>query len=68
MMGPRQVDQAALFYEFSLERHVPVTHMLRSTACCISRRNSGDARLLLPMWGNGRIEMMLGVVTNASKV
>ena len=27
-----------------------------------------DARLLLPLWGNGRIEMMLGVVTNASKV
>ena len=23
MMGPRQIDQAALFYEFSLERHVP---------------------------------------------
>jgi hypothetical protein len=23
MMGPQQVDQAALFYEFSLERHVP---------------------------------------------
>ena len=30
MMGPRQVDQAALFYEFSLERHVPATHLLRS--------------------------------------
>jgi transposase len=30
MMGPRQVDQAALFYEFSLERHVPTTHLLRS--------------------------------------
>jgi transposase len=30
MMGPRQVDQAALFYEFSLERHVPVCHLLRS--------------------------------------
>ena len=30
MMGPRQVDQAALFYEFSLERHVPVSHLLRS--------------------------------------
>src|SRR5258708_17790148 len=30
MMGARQVDQAALFYEFSLERHVPATHMLRS--------------------------------------
>ena len=30
MMGPRQVDQAALFYDFSLERHVPVSHLLRS--------------------------------------
>jgi hypothetical protein len=30
MMGQRQVDQAALFYEFSLERHVPATHLLRS--------------------------------------
>src|SRR6266436_4623859 len=30
MMGPRQVDQAALVYEFSLERHVPATHLLRS--------------------------------------
>jgi hypothetical protein len=30
MMGPRQLDQAALFYEFSLERHVPATHSLRS--------------------------------------
>jgi transposase len=30
MMGQRQVDQAALFYEFSLERHVPATHLPRS--------------------------------------
>jgi hypothetical protein len=30
MMGQRQIDQAALFYEFSLERHVPVSHLLRS--------------------------------------
>ena len=30
MMGERQVDQAALFYTFSLERHVPSDHMLRS--------------------------------------
>ncbi|MBR1157087.1 transposase [Bradyrhizobium sp. JYMT SZCCT0428] len=30
MMGPRQVDQAALFYEFSLERHVPAGHLLRA--------------------------------------
>jgi len=30
MMGPRQVAQAALFYEFSLEEHVPADHLLRS--------------------------------------
>jgi transposase len=30
MTGPRQVDQAALFYEFSLERHVPAAHGLRA--------------------------------------
>src|ERR1700692_1175963 len=29
MMGDRQVQQEALFYEFSLERHVPETHLLR---------------------------------------
>ena len=30
MMGHRQVGQAALFYEFSLEKHVPPDHLLRS--------------------------------------
>jgi transposase len=30
MMGHRQVEQAALFYEFSLDRHVPGDHLLRS--------------------------------------
>jgi transposase len=30
MMGPRQVDQGSLFYEFSLERHVPADNLLRS--------------------------------------
>jgi transposase len=30
MMGERQVTQSALFYEFSLESHVPTGHMLRS--------------------------------------
>src|ERR1700732_17807 len=29
MMGERRVRQEALFYEFSLERHVPETHLLR---------------------------------------
>jgi transposase len=30
MMGPRQVAQGTLFYEFSLERHVPDDHLLRA--------------------------------------
>ena len=30
MMGPRQVDQAPVFYEFSLERHVSAAHLLRA--------------------------------------
>ncbi len=30
MMGPRQEAQALLFYEFSLEDHVPQDHLLRS--------------------------------------
>jgi hypothetical protein len=29
MMGERQVMQEALFYGFSLERHVPDNHLLR---------------------------------------
>src|SRR5947208_5091411 len=30
MMGERRVQQEALFYQFSLERHVPEKHLLRS--------------------------------------
>ena len=30
MMGERHSGQSALFYEFDLERHVPVDHLLRS--------------------------------------
>jgi flavin reductase (DIM6/NTAB) family NADH-FMN oxidoreductase RutF len=30
MMGERRVAQEALFYEFSLERHVPADHLLRA--------------------------------------
>ena len=30
MMGHRRVEQAALFYEFSLERHIPGDHLLLS--------------------------------------
>ena len=30
MMGERKVQQEALFYEFSLEQHVPERHLLRA--------------------------------------
>src|ERR1043166_3891977 len=30
MMGHQRVETAALFYEFSLDRHVPADHLLRS--------------------------------------
>jgi transposase len=30
MMGPKQVAQGALFYEFSIEDHVPQDHLLRA--------------------------------------
>lgn len=30
MMGPRKEAQSALFYEFSLEEHVPADHLLRA--------------------------------------
>jgi hypothetical protein len=30
MMGERRVEQAALFDEFSLDRHVPAEHLLRA--------------------------------------
>jgi hypothetical protein len=42
MMGHRQVEQAALFYEFSLETHIPADHLLRSIdgRCGMLRTNS----------------------------
>ena len=30
MLGPKQEAQGALFYEFSIEDHVPQDHLLRS--------------------------------------
>jgi len=30
MMGPRQAAQTALFYDFSIEDHVPCDHVLRA--------------------------------------
>jgi transposase len=44
MMGPRQVAQGALFYEFSLERHVPDDHLLRAIDRVV---DLGDVRVRL---------------------
>jgi hypothetical protein len=30
MMGPRQIEQGVLFYNFSFDAHVPADHLLRS--------------------------------------
>ena len=35
MLGPRKFEQASLFYEFSLERHVPAGHLLRFIDCFV---------------------------------
>jgi transposase len=50
MMGPRQVEQAALFYEFSLEDHVPAGHLLRSIDRFVDL--SGLRRELAPFYSS----------------
>jgi hypothetical protein len=42
MMGSRQVEQAALFYEFSLERHIATDHLLRSIDRFVISSRSGE--------------------------
>ena len=48
MMGERTVMQEALFYEFSLERHVPADHLLRSIDRFVDL--SGSAAHLRPFY------------------
>src|SRR5215831_20869859 len=47
MMGERQVQQNALFYEFSLERHMPEKHLLPFYS--ETERPSIDPELLIRM-------------------
>jgi hypothetical protein len=70
MMGCRQVEQAALFYEFSFERHVPADHLLRSTDRFVEfgdlRRELGSAlssveRHSVQSWLVGIIQMGKGI-------
>jgi hypothetical protein len=52
MMGERRSGQEVLFYEFSLERHVPVEHLLRSVdRFCRSRRGAVRARAVFQRGG-----------------
>ena len=51
MMGKRQVQQDALFYEFSLERHVPTEHLLRSIDRFVELE--GVRRELAPFYSEG---------------
>ena len=46
MMGPRQVAQGALFYEFSIEEFVPADHPLRRIDRFLDWRRS--VRIWLP--------------------
>lgn len=50
MVGPKQEAQGALFYEFSLEDHVPLDHLLRSIDCFVDLE--GLRRHLAPFYGS----------------
>ena len=50
MMGPQQVEQGNLFYEFSLDAHVPADHLLRSIDRFVDL--SGLRRELMPYYAS----------------
>lgn len=50
MLGPRQEAQATLFYEFSLEQHVPADHLLRRIDALVDF--SDVRRHLAPFYSN----------------
>jgi len=50
MIGPRRVEQGALFYNFSLDRHVPADHMLRAIDRFVDL--SGLRRELAPFYSS----------------
>ena len=55
MMGHRQVEQAALFYEFSLDRHVPADHLLRAIDRFVDLGDlRRDWRRFTARWGDPR--------------
>jgi len=63
-----EIDLSAPFGQFTsqcratVERRIPTYH--RQGA---SQRRDGYARLIMPLWGNGRIEMLLVAIAPASR-
>ena len=56
MMGPRQVEQGALFYNFSLDAHVPADHLLRSIDRFVDCRNCvASSRRSTACWDGHRL-------------
>jgi len=60
MMGPKQVAQSALFYEFSLEAHISADHLLRSIDRFVdtrqvnttkARENVSEEQIQILQWG-----------------
>jgi len=50
MLGPKQEAQGALFYEFSIDDHVPQDHLLRSIERFVDL--SGIRQHLVPFYSN----------------
>ncbi len=55
-------DELALQCRATVEGLAPTYYRQASAEKGDARRFGGYARLLLPLWGNGRIEMLLGAV------
>ena len=50
MMGPRQVEQGVLFYNFSLDGPVPADHLLRSIDRFVDLKVGTARRELAPFY------------------
>ena len=50
MLGPKQEAQSALFYEFSIEDHVPQDHLLRSIEVSEGQRAIIARAATLSVW------------------
>jgi hypothetical protein len=55
-------DELALQCKATVEGCAPTYYRQAAAGNEVAKRLGGYARLLLPLWGNGRIEMLLGAV------